>query len=803
MKVRLQVLALGLLCGPIAVAQSTADEWGALPSSKSAAPQQPAPPPGSQPAPQPAIQPQPRGADEWGTLPASKQPAPSAQTGSAQPQSTAPSTSSTPNTATPPGPANAPLVNAPNTVHAAPSAAPATARPPASGTSATSTAHANPSSTAAAPRVNASSSSTAEPPGQPEEARVVSTQERYLPGSEAHSPSTWGLAFDDPKTTRQTQAAFGGIGLLHVVSADLGPRGVLRFGAEGEYFTNGHFPVSGAANVRTAGTFAVSYVPLEWLEAYAGYSASANTNSTSSPALIQALGDLTLGVVGAWKVTPGFHLGADLRLRTYSGVGSQDVGSSAAGFFPSLVGTYDFHEEIRTFPVRLHLNLGAALDGSGSLVKSHTLTASEEYALGVNRYHRFTVAAGLEFPLPAFSPFLEYSLAAPLGVTGGTLLDVDGIPVPVTAAMPQVFSVGLKCTAIKDLTLFAAADLGFTRTVVPGIPATPPFNFLFGASFAVDPFQRGETKVVETVRERQGTGTADVTTGRAGGVVVDAQTHKPLAGVLVSLPGSGLPPVATEPDSGRFQTYDLPPGKVRIEAAKDGFKSAAQEVEVVAGKTTLIELPLEAAAKRSTFEVTVTSKKKPVAAQVSVVGADKSQQLAIPGTDSKPTKLDVPPGKYTVNVTAEGYLAQTREVQVSNGADMSLSFDLAPEPKKKLVIVKENKLEITQQVHFAPTKAVILTDSYALLDQVVDAVIKNNVKRIRVEGHTDNRGNKKTNQKLSEDRARAVGDYLIKAGLDPSRVETAGYGDSRPIAPNLTARGRELNRRVEFIILER
>jgi outer membrane protein OmpA-like peptidoglycan-associated protein len=86
---------------------------------------------------------------------------------------------------------------------------------------------------------------------------------------------------------------------------------------------------------------------------------------------------------------------------------------------------------------------------------------------------------------------------------------------------------------------------------------------------------------------------------------------------------------------------------------------------------------------------------------------------------------------------------------------------------------------------------------------VVDAIVRNDIKRVRIEGHTDNQGNPELNLQLSKDRAQAVAAHLIKAGIDASRLEVEGFGDTRPIAPNLTPRGRELNRRVEFVILER
>jgi outer membrane protein OmpA-like peptidoglycan-associated protein len=322
------------------------------------------------------------------------------------------------------------------------------------------------------------------------------------------------------------------------------------------------------------------------------------------------------------------------------------------------------------------------------------------------------------------------------------------------------------------------------------------------ASFNFDPFQRGDSRVLETIRERKVESSEKTKVGRIAGVITDSQTHKPIPGVIVAMVGAGLPPVATDADGGRFLTHDLPQGPVKLQLAKDGYKNVLQELSIEAGKTENLQVALDPLAKNAHFTLTVMSKKKAVAAHLQFVGATPQQVNTVEGA-TEPLTLDAPAGKYVVNVTAAGHLAQTREVQVSENAEMSLTFDLEQEPKKKLVVVKENRIEILQQVHFATGKATILTDSFALLNQIVDAIVVNGIKRVRVEGHTDNRGPKPANLKLSEDRAKAVVSYLVKSGIDPSRLEAVGYGDTHPVAPNLTARGRELNRRVDLTILER
>ncbi|HVG60081.1 MAG TPA: OmpA family protein [Hyalangium sp.] len=591
------------------------------------------------------------------------------------------------------------------------------------------------------------------------------------------------------------------MGLLRVAGADLGAHGLLRFSATGEYFNNANFPVQGAEDTRTAGTFALSYVPLDFLELSVAYGVSANTNSRSSPNLIQALGDVTLGVRASRQWARGFWAGADLRAMSFSGVGNQDVERYAFGFAPRVLATYDLRQINPKIPLRAHGNVGMLLDGTGDLVRTTRLNAAEEYALNVNRFNRLSLGIGAEAPLRAVTPFVEFNLAYPLGVGDEGLVAPNGQTVSAASAAYKTFNVGAKVTAVRDVTFTVGAEFGLTRTVGLGVPATPPFNLFFGAAYTVDLLGRGGTRIVETVRERKVDAPA-LQTAQVSGVVLDAQTRKPIPGVLVTVPGAGLPPVATDPDKGRFLTHSLPAGAVRIAVQKEGYRPVEQDLTLKAGETSTVELALETMARPALFTLSTTSKKKPVAATLRLQGP-KNQELATSETASAPSKLEVPAGRYTVNVTAQGYLAQTRDVQVSEGATLELSFDLEPEPKKKLVEVKDNKIEILQQVHFGVGKAVILADSYPLLAQVVDAIVRNDIKRVRIEGHTDNQGNPELNLQLSKDRAQAVAAHLIKAGIDASRLEVEGFGDTRPIAPNLTPRGRELNRRVEFVILER
>jgi outer membrane protein OmpA-like peptidoglycan-associated protein len=131
-----------------------------------------------------------------------------------------------------------------------------------------------------------------------------------------------------------------------------------------------------------------------------------------------------------------------------------------------------------------------------------------------------------------------------------------------------------------------------------------------------------------------------------------------------------------------------------------------------------------------------------------------------------------------------------------------------PDPKKNgcptMVRVTEREIVILQQVQFKTGSDQILPASDELLQQVADVFREHpEIKRIEIQGHTDNRGGKAFNQKLSERRAKSVMKWLVTRGeIPPERMEAKGYGMDQPLAENSTDEGRQMNRRVQFKILE-
>lgn len=112
----------------------------------------------------------------------------------------------------------------------------------------------------------------------------------------------------------------------------------------------------------------------------------------------------------------------------------------------------------------------------------------------------------------------------------------------------------------------------------------------------------------------------------------------------------------------------------------------------------------------------------------------------------------------------------------------------------------DTRAELTG-VTFKAGSAELVPSSLKTLDASIVGLKRNAKAKVEIEGHTSSEGSEELNQKLSEDRANSVRDYMIKKGIAPERVTAVGYGPSKPKADNSTDSGRQANRRIEIRVL--
>lgn len=190
---------------------------------------------------------------------------------------------------------------------------------------------------------------------------------------------------------------------------------------------------------------------------------------------------------------------------------------------------------------------------------------------------------------------------------------------------------------------------------------------------------------------------------------------------------------------------------------------------------------------------------RPIPATVTLEGPSAFGPLAIDATGRLQTL--VPPGEWRLLVVAEGYGAESRVLSVA--ADRpglaKVEFTLRP----PMVEVKKEEVVISEAVLFDFDAATLRVDSEPILRQVAGVLQSHpELKRVEIQGHTDDRGDEAYNLDLSQRRVETVRSWLISQGVAPERLVAKGYGESAPIRGNGTEEGRAANRRVQFMILE-
>ena len=155
------------------------------------------------------------------------------------------------------------------------------------------------------------------------------------------------------------------------------------------------------------------------------------------------------------------------------------------------------------------------------------------------------------------------------------------------------------------------------------------------------------------------------------------------------------------------------------------------------------------------------------------------------------------------------YEAAATQIRAGLGKDFPQGWQFKPEISVKPAAAPVDATVCQQlfsellgkaRIRFESSKADIVADSAGLLDRLIETALRCPNANIEVAGHTDADGEEAANQALSEKRAQAVADYLIRAGLPANRFTPVGFGSTQPIAGNDSEQGKAQNRRIDFVV---
>lgn len=161
--------------------------------------------------------------------------------------------------------------------------------------------------------------------------------------------------------------------------------------------------------------------------------------------------------------------------------------------------------------------------------------------------------------------------------------------------------------------------------------------------------------------------------------------------------------------------------------------------------------------------------------------------------------VTLPSGKnYGIIVNAPGYLFHSENVNIpASYGYQEVERDIA------LNKLTAGSKIVLNNIFFDFDMATLRPESTAELNRLLNLINDNPSMKIEISGHTDNKGSDSYNQKLSENRAKSVVDYLVEKGVKKERLKFKGYGETEPMSSNETEEGQQLNRRIEFKILSK
>lgn len=667
-----------------------------------------------------------------------------------------------------------------------------------------------------------------------------------------HMHNTWG------GTVGGIHVADAGSGADATFRAQLG----LDFFFAGDWLTLPGVMPENTEHSHIGGSLSLSWTPFEFLEIYASLASWANSNDFEDPNLFQVLGDTTFGVKAFYNFEDmrWLTLGGDIHVAFLNTVGDIGLVGDSTGFGIRGNATVDLRELPDRIPFIARLNLGYIFDNSEALVSAverarynalpdglpcpedgsvpcqedrHLITRVERYSLQIDRVDRFRIGLGLEAPLVAMenvgdagadfviSPIVEWVLDIPVNRQGYSCLFIPSMPgsdEPVpgedgclerqgAGAFEQRLTLGVRVLPpLQGLNIYVGVDIGLTgvNTFVRELSGQEPYNVRLGFGYAFDTVPRIEEVEREVVREvvRE---TPPPVRGRIVGTVVEqGEAGTPVAGAVITFPGRELTSQSAN-EGGAFTTYEMDPGDVEMAISHpeyhDGTCSGTIPEE---GGDVEVRCELEALPRVGNIRATVVGDTGTPVGGATVNLSGPSNRSLTTGPDGTFSVNDLAPGTYTAQVTAEAFLIKQQAIEVVARETAEPTITLISRPQRPAVRLRARQIVIRRQVNFATDSSEILPDSTELLSEIADVILRHpELTQIEIQGHTDNRGGRQHNQDLSQRRAEAVRDWLVRAGVDAGRLEARGYGQDDPLVPNITASNRARNRRVQFMIRER
>ncbi|MBL4683131.1 MAG: OmpA family protein, partial [Nannocystaceae bacterium] len=625
---------------------------------------------------------------------------------------------------------------------------------------------------------------------------------------------------DDPgmvqgRREHMMQTNRGGIGLFHTSFPDAGGRNTFRFRLHTDFFRKEGFMFVGAAgpdqHSRVRGGVDIGFSPLEYLELFFSVNSQANRNAREQRGrqdaeTVFALGDVDFGAKGAYRIKKyGIGFGGQVGLGLLSG--SSRLLTQGVNFWVDGMFSVDIrYLTAKQFPFRFTTNVGWMLDNSLQIaefgrIRDATSREVLRFSLGAN-HNRMRLRNAIDFPIRfgkerqyGIDPFVEWSWDV------STQEEANAFSQPATPSpMPrssQWITLGARANVVSGLHIDAGVDIGVVSPSFEFGPQTPPWQMILGLGWSFDPNPLVKEVEVEIAPPPAPPSPVAIE-GRIVGQVLDTQ-GAPVPSAIVSFPGLTSTAVVTDVN-GSFTSFRFPAGTVAVSVSVNGELASESSAEVRDGEDTSLTIQLEQEAAAATGIIQgafVDAAGSPVVGSMRLVGNGVDQSF-----DSTPgglIALELAEGDYRGTVTAAGYKPAETSFTVLPGAEVNVTVTLQPDAPADTPHVKASKraIRLTQKIKYTNANA-IADRSKPLLDELA-AFLKQHseYELVEVRTHTDDKGAAK---KRTDQRAEAVKNHLVGAGVSAARLSTRGLGSSKPVAVNMTASGRAQNNRTEFSV---